>query len=288
MRKPVQFVLIALIVVLGGATAVLYSKYRKTTADYLDTKSAEETARNRYSETIDAIAEIQDSLNAISVGENEMVSKNLQSEQKLSPQQGQEALDRIEVLRSSIARNKQRIEQLEASLKKSGVRVNGLEKMVKNLKADVADKESQVATLTQQVNDLQTQVTGLTTEVAQTQDTLRVRDESLEDRRRELATVYYVVGSKKDLTDAGVVEAKGGVLGMGKTLTPSGYQKEGLFTALDTDQETVVRTNSAKVKVVSAQPTTSYEITTVNGQAELHILDPLAFRKVKQLVIVTA
>src|SRR5262245_47199351 len=159
MRKPVQFVLIALIVVLGGATAVLYSKYRKTTADYLDTKSAEETARNRYSQTIDAIAEIQDSLNAISVGENEMVPKNLQSEQKLSPQQGQEALDRIEVLRSSIARNKQRIEQLEASLKKSGVRVNGLEKMVKNLKADVADKESQVATLTTQVNDLQTQVT---------------------------------------------------------------------------------------------------------------------------------
>jgi chromosome segregation ATPase len=288
MRKPVQFALIALIVVLGGATAVLYSKYRKTTADYLDTKSAEETARNRYAQTIDAIAEIQDSLNAISVGENEMVSKNLQSEQKLSPQQGQEALDRIAVLRSSISRNKERILQLESSLKKSGVRVSGLEKLVKNLKTDVADKETQVAQLTTQVNELQTQVTGLTTEVAQTQDTLRVRDETLEDRRRELATVYYVVGSKKDLTDAGVVEAKGGVLGLGKTLTPSGYQKEGLFTALDTDQETVVRTNSAKVKVVSAQPTTSYEITTVNGQAEIHILDPLAFRKVKQLVIVTA
>jgi len=160
--------------------------------------------------------------------------------------------------------------------------------MVKNLKADVSDKENEIAQLTTQVNDLQTQVTGLSTEVAQTQDTLRVRDESLEDRRRELATVYYVVGSTKDLKEAGVVEAKGGVLGIGKTLTPSGYQKDGLFTAIDTDQETVVRTNAAKVKVVSAQPASSYEVTTVNGQAEIHILDPIAFRKVKQLVIVTA
>src|SRR6185295_492869 len=135
MRKPVQFVLIALIVVLGGATAVLYSKYKKTNADYVDTKAAEETARSRYAQTIDAIAEIQDSLNAISVGENQMVSKDLASEQHLTPQQGQEALDRISLLRAGISRNKERILQLEASLKKSGVRVNGLEKMVKNLKA---------------------------------------------------------------------------------------------------------------------------------------------------------
>jgi len=288
MRKPVQFLLIALVLVLGASTAVLYSKYKNTNTAYVDTKAKEEDVSGRYAQTIDAIAEIQDSLNAISVGENQMVSKDLASEQKLSPQQGQEALDRISLLRAGISRNKARILQLEASLKKSGNKVGGLEKMVKNLKADVSDKESAIAQLTTQVNELQTQVTGLTTEVAQTQDTLRVRDQSLEDRRRELATVYYVVGSKKDLTEAGVVEAKGGVLGIGKTLTPSGYQKEGLFTALDTDQETVVRTNAPKVKVLSAQPASSYEVQVVNGQVELHITDPIAFRKIKQLVIVTA
>ena len=67
-----------------------------------------------------------------------------------------------------------------------------------------------------------------------------------------------------------------------------GKYNDDLFTLLDTDQETVVRTPAAKrVEVLSAQPTSSYELTTVGSQVELHILDPKEFRKVKHLVIMT-
>jgi uncharacterized coiled-coil protein SlyX len=192
------------------------------------------------------------------------------------------------MLRSSISRNKERILQLESSLKKSGNKVAGLQKMVANLKTSVADREAQVAELSNRVDALGTQVAGLTTEVEQNHQTIQAKDESLEQRRRELATVFVAVGDKKTLETQGVLIAKGGLLGIGKTLAPSGATASGAFTPLDTDQETSIPTNAAKAKVVSAQPPSSYELVLVDGKMTLHILDPNEFRKVRQLVIVTA
>ena len=44
---------------------------------------------------------------------------------------------------------------------------------------------------------------------------------------------------------------------------------------------------ATKVEVLSPQPVGSYELRTVDGKVELHILDPVEFRKVKHLVIMT-
>ena len=206
---------------------------------------------------------------------------SLQTERSLSGPNSQEALDRIAAVRASISRSKNRILQLEASLNKSGNKIAGLQKMVANLKQSVEEKEQLVAELSTRVDTLTTQVAGLQTEVQDNQVTI-------EDKRREIATIYYAVGSKKDLTESGVVVAKGGVLGVGKTLKPTGQFNENSFVALDTDQQTVVPISSAKAQVISAQPPSSYELVPVEGKLELRIIDPKEFRKVKQLVIVTA
>jgi len=290
MRKPVSILLAVVILLLAGATTALFMKYRTTNAQYVDMKAAEETARNRYAETINAIAEIQDSLNAISVGETNLKTQNqsLAAERSVSNPNGQEALDRIAQLRASIARSKDRINQLESSLHSNGIKIAGLEKMVKNLKSSVSDKEAQVAALSTQVDSLTTQVNTLATTVQETKDTLTVRDQTIEDRRRELATVYVAVGTKKQLKDQGVLTAKGGVLGVGKTLKPTGTVRDD-FMAVDTDQQTIVPIDAKKAQVVTAQPPGSYELRKLSdGKYELHILDPVQFRKVRSLVIVTA
>jgi hypothetical protein len=190
--------------------------------------------------------------------------------------------------RASFARSKERINQLEASLHTSGIKIAGLEKMVKNLKSSVSDKEAMVAALSTQVDSLTTQVNTLATTVQETHDTLTVRDQTIEDRRRELATVYVAVGTKKQLKEQGVLTAKGGVLGVGKTLKPTGTIRDD-FMAVDTDEQTVVPIDAKKAQVVTPQPPSSYELRKLaDGKFELHILDPKEFRKVRSLVIVTA
>lgn len=289
MNKSAVPVLSVIAVLLAVATGVLFFKYRTTTANYVEMRSAEESSRGRYDQTIMAIAEIQDSLNAISVGDTNvrMLSKE-SAELSLTDPDGKLALDRIALLRASISRNKQRIQQLESSMKKSGIKVAGLERMIANLKQSVTEKQDEVALLTSRVGELQTQVAGLETTVQETQDTVRVKEQAIEEKREALATVYYVVGDKKELTDQGVIEAKGGVLGLGKTILPAATANQTAFTPLDTDEATVIQTNAPKARLVSAQPASSYELVLVDGQMELHILNPEEFRKIKQVVILTA
>jgi uncharacterized small protein (DUF1192 family) len=197
-------------------------------------------------------------------------------------------LDRIAELKAGLERTKVRIVQLDAHLKKNGVHIAGLEHMIVNLKRSVKEKEMAVAELEGRVDSLQTQVTGLAATVQQKDDNIAAQAQTIEDKRRELGTVLYVIGSKKDLTKSGVVTAKGGVLGMGKTLEATGKADDNLFTAIDTDMETTVHIPAEKVQIVSNQPASSYELTKVGKEMELHIIDPKEFRTVKHLVIVTA
>ncbi len=289
MRKPVVIALIAVAVVLAIVAAVLFARYRKVSTEYTNMRLAEETARVGYSEAFNAITEIQDSLNAIAVGDTavQMLSAGAQSELKVTEAVRRQALDRVNLLNASLKRNKEKIRRLEATLRKSGVKVAGLEKMIVTLKQTMMEKEALVSQLTGRVDSLQVSVTGLTSEVQRGQETIRAREQSIEEKQRELATIYYIVGSKKELTTLGFIVAKGGVLGMGKTVEATGRYTESYFTSLNTDEESIIPTSAAKVEVVTAQAPASYELKAVAGLMELHILDAREFRKVKHLVIMT-
>jgi hypothetical protein len=291
MRRPVQVVLIAIIVLLVAASAVLFQNYRKTKANLAETQASEQNVRSNYAEAINSIAEIQDSLNAITVGTGNlrMRPQGLAAEQRTPSRQ--EALESISLLNASIQRTRDKIHQLESNLHKSGVKIAGLQRMITDLKTNLTTRESQVAELTTQVESLHTQVSGLETTVAQAQDTIQAKDQFLEDRRRELATVSYIIGSKRDLKNQGVIVTQGGVLGLGKTPQLSGRYNESLFTNIDTDQETVIHAPADKVdkvKILSGQPATSYTMTLEGNQVAIHIVNPAEFRKFRHLVIMTS
>lgn len=290
MRKYFMPILAAGVLLLGGATLYFYSQYEKSQTSNTSLETASRNTQDQYAQTINAIAEIQDSLNAIALSDRHMPLEpsNLHEERNMGAPSGQEALERIGLLRASIARSKDRIARLENNLKHSGLRVAGLQKMVAGLRASTAEKEQQIALLSAQVDTLHVQVGSLTTQVAEVQDTVRMRESTLADRQRELATVYYVAGDKQSLTRSGVIEARGGLLGIGKTLKPSGRAGDYAFTPLNTDEQTVLQLPTAKAQVISPQPLSSYELRLVNGKMELHILSPQEFRKIRQLVIVTA
>jgi archaellum component FlaC len=290
MRSPVVIALVAVALLLAGATALLYQKYSTTSASFAKLQTDEQEMRGRYGAAIDEIAAIQDSLNAIALGDSAagLVASSLDAEQRLSATQGDAALERIAVIRAGIERTKERIQVLDDQLHKNGVRIAGLQKMIAGLRRDVATKEQQVAVLSGQVDSLTTRVTGLEADVEEKQTTIVAQAENLEQKRREIGTVYVAIGSTRDLKESGIVVANGGLLGLGKTLEPTGRLPEGRYTTVDTDVQTVIPIPAAKARVVSDQPVTSYELRPVGERLELHIIDPAEFRKIRHVVIVTA
>jgi len=128
---------------------------------------------------------------------------------------------------------------------------------------------------------------GDTVELAQIGNNLS-KTTVLTEKQTELATIFYTIGSKKQLKEAGIVESKGGVLGLGKTLKPSGVFVESAYKPLNTDQEMVIQIPAEKAQVLSAQPVSSYVLQPISkDMVELRIVDAKAFRKIKQLVILT-
>jgi len=288
MRKPVGLALIAVLVLALGAGAVLYQRYRETDASLKQTQASEEMVKSNYAEAFNAIAEIQDSLNAITGGASRLTSGSLSAEQRPTEPNRRQALESIALLNASIARTKDRIGKLEGNLHKSGVKIAGMQKLIDNLKQNVVEKQTQVADLTTQVESLKTTVTGLETTVQENQQTIAANNQTIEEKTHELGTINYVIGTKKELENSGLIVAKGGVLGVGKTIQLSGNYNDSVFTPVDTDQETTIKIPAAKIQVLSPQATSSYELTVVGNETELHILDPKEFRKVKHLVIMTA
>jgi peptidoglycan hydrolase CwlO-like protein len=278
MRKSVVVVLAAISVLLLGAAAVSYSKYKKSAADYAQATADQESMRQRYDQAVSEIVMIQDSLNAIVLGEDAAVSV----QRDVEGQPGtlhDNVLTRIATLKGAIERTKGRIEELDARLKKNGVKIAGLQRMIAGLRKSATERESRIAELTGQVDTLKVQVVGLNTEI-------ETQQADLTAKQHELATIFYTMGTKKELTKAGVVASNGGVLGFGKTLKPSGTFNETSFTPLDTDQENVIRIPAEKARVLSAQPVSSYTLTPISkDMMELRIVDAKEFRKIKHLVI---
>jgi predicted RNase H-like nuclease (RuvC/YqgF family) len=273
MRNSTKFALAALFILCVGAGAILFQKYRESSTALASLKTQDDQTREQYASAISSIASIQDSLNSIVLGDqaaHTMVS-SYDTEHQMMESRGDRVLARIGVLRAGIERSKARIEELDRNLKKSGMKIDGLEQMIASLKRTVEKKEVMIQQLAVQVDSLHTQVNGLTADN--------------ESKRQELSTVFVMIGSKKDLTTAGVVVAKGGVLGIGKTLKPSGNVDESLCTAVDTDQQTAVDIPAKKAQVLSSQAASSYILEPDGDHVVLRILDPKEFRKIRHVVI---
>jgi len=275
MLNPLKVVLIAGLVLFAGVSAMLFQKYHQSQTAMANLQSEDEATRGRYAEAIGSIAAIQDSLNSIVLGDEnvKLTPSGYQTEHNLSRSEGDQVLDRISELRAGIERSKARIEELDRNLKKSGMKIEGLEQMLASLRKTVAKKEEMIAQLTTQVDSLHTEVNGLTA--------------SVEEQRQELGTIYVVMGTKKELTNSGAAVATGGVLGLGKTLKASGHVDEAAATTMDTDQQITLEIPAKKAQVLTPQPPSSYQLEPLGDHIVLRILDPKEFRKVRQLVIVT-
>ena len=288
MRRSIGFALAFVSLLLLGATIVSYSKYKKSVAEYQQVTAQEESTRVHYDRAVNEIVVIQDSLNAIVMGPNaaSLAPDRYQLELQGPATLHDESLARIAMLKSAIERTKKRIEELDAKLKKNGVRMAGLESMIVGLRKSVTEKEERIAELSTQVDTLGVRVAGLTTQVEAQRQDIDTKQAEIARKREEIATVFYAMGTKSELTNAGIVASKGGVLGLGKTLKPSGAANPAAFTPLDTDQETVIRVPAAKVQVLSAQNVASYVLQPVGeNMVEIRIVNPEEFRKVKQVII---
>jgi predicted RNase H-like nuclease (RuvC/YqgF family) len=287
-KKPVLISLFAVVVL--GMAAWVYTLSREkqmVEGQYVSAVATGDSLRTNFDLALSSIAEIQDSLTAILPTESQVMTMSEDVERSpLTASRKDQVLRSISDLQGSIERSKEMIRALEQRLEERDVQVANLERVITGLKRTVADREQMIASLNERVGSLEVEVVGLKEDVAEGQATIRTQEQTIEEKRREISTVYYVVDSNKNLKEAGVVKNSGGVIGIGKTPKLTGEFPRQVFDPIDTDTSRTILIAGDDPKVLSGQSATSYQIVPVaEDRSELRITNPEEFRKVRYLVI---
>jgi uncharacterized coiled-coil protein SlyX len=223
-------------------------------------------------------------------------SINMQEQMLFAPGQGDNANRRVEIrnnlsaLKARLAANRQLINELEKKVKNSDGNNAVLNKTIAQLKKHIASQEQRIAELESQLADANQQISNLNTQVAETQEQLTnetaAKEEAQQevvDTKNELNTVYYAIGTNKELKKQGLLDKK--FLGSTKVL------KEGFnasyFTKADKRNLSVIPTSGKKLKVWTNMPSGSYEIVDeANGTQSLHITNAAQFWSMTSYLVI--
>lgn len=193
------------------------------------------------------------------------------------------AIDRL------LQENKSKIASLQrsaAQLRKANLRIDGLEKMIGDLNQQLADKTSEVAQLRENLAQMGIQVENLTEEVAEQKSEVENLSSEKVELQNQLNTVYYIVGSEKELRDAQIINKQGFI---GRTLTVGKTANLDSFTVADSRLLTEIPVGHKKATVVSSHPEDSYELVLGADKCveKLLITDPARFWESSKILIVS-
>ncbi|MDE5968330.1 MAG: hypothetical protein K2G64_04405 [Muribaculaceae bacterium] len=268
------------------AAAVVMTSCGGGNGEIASVKDSEEKDATR--DSLEQMLADQDSVLVLMNELSDAMNSIKQMEGIISQEGGSETTNRRQQLRNdmaaiqlSIEQNRQKLAQLEARLAHSNSNNQNLKRAIVSLKSQLADQQSIIASLKNDLASANIYIDELT----QTKDSLittnetitRERDETIAtnyELNNQLNLVYYVIGSKKELKNHKIIET--GFMRKSK-ISPSDYEID-YFTAADKRSLTTLPLHSKKAKVMSEQPTDTYEITTdASGMKVLNITNPDRF-----------
>lgn len=166
-------------------------------------------------------------------------------------------------IKARLAANKQLLEQMEAKLKSSGNENGVLSKTITTLKDRISQQDSRIAQLESDLATAKVQIDTLTNKVSAAEEQARVEAAAKEAAQAATEavenaanTVYYAIGTNKELKKNGLLEKKF----LGQTKVLKGEFNESYFTKADKRNLSTIPTGSKKVKIWTNMPENSYTI----------------------------
>lgn len=287
MKKQLNFVIV-LVAVLFALTSCVSKQVATDAQNQRDSLALIVSAKDSLINNVFAdLNTISENLAAIKSRENLITVSTSGNEGARRPVD--EINNDISAIDNLLKENKQKIESLQhaaAQLRKANLRISSLEKMIADLNTQLGERTAEVQDLREQLAQMGVKVNQLSTEVAnQTQkaETLSGEKTQLEN---QMNTVYYIVGSEKELRDAQIINKQGFI---GRTLTVNKNSKFDSFTKGDSRLLTEIPVGHKKATVVTNHPQGSYELV-IDGSkvvTKLLITDPTHFWESSKMLIIS-
>ncbi len=238
--------------------------------------------------------EIMATLDSIKVVE-ELVTVQQAQQREMSYSQKQKIIEDINLLNELLQKNKEQVASLQKKLNNSNYRIGKLnamvaelEQMVGNLEKQVKVKDTEIARLSLDVQNLSKDVVQLNEKISAIESESQEKTNTIESQTRELNQAFYVVGSREELKDSGVIERTGGFLGIGKSSEIKKDFSKDMFTEIDLRDLEIVPLNVKKAEVISVHPAGSFHISGEKTADTLYIDNKTQFWSVSRYLVVVA
>lgn len=185
----------------------------------------------------------------------------------------------IMLIDQMMAENKEKLEALRSKVKKGDKKMAELEKMIANMQQLIDEKDQEIASLKAQLESLNIELENLSASYDKLALENASNKETIAKQTEELNTVYYAIGTFKELVDNKVLD-KGGAFAVKAGAKLSSDVNINYFTKADLRTLNEIKIGAKKVTLKSSHPQDSYKLETVNGKVEkLIITDAQKFWK---------
>jgi small-conductance mechanosensitive channel len=197
-------------------------------------------------------------------------------------------MEEIIMINNIIEENKKRISQLKNQLKKSDVNIASLQDNIKLLTQRIEEKEREIA-------DLKEKLVKANFKIEQLNATVDTLEEANAEKSKvisqqdllisEMNTVWYVIGTKKELQDKEIIDKSGGLFSgdmkMNDMINPDD------FTTADIRKITRINFETKKAELATVHPAGSYKFIQEDELVKgIEILNPSEFWKSSRFLVV--
>ncbi len=229
---------------------------------------------------VKTINEVQDNLDSIKAAEKILSVNTFGSETKKN------IVADIRSINVQLLKYHREIYSLEKKLKLVDSQNKEIQKMEKHMAQELAEKDSAIAVLQgtlAKMND------SLITVVQQFNDSMVVinkQNGKIAEMTAEMNTVYYAVGTKKELKKHNVLSKDGGFIGIGRSSEVKKNFNTEYFAKEDMTQLKTIPLHSRFEELLTSHPSSSYSITDNHKSDTLTIKFPALFWSVSKYLVV--
>jgi hypothetical protein len=249
---------------------------------------AAEQKDSLMNELFTAINDIERNLADITAREK-LITDAPTDEKRMNEDVREKIMDEIILINNIMEENKKRLASLKEQLKKSDAKIVALQETIQILTKKIEEKELELAALKDELVRLNFTISALNSTV----DTLREQTASQtkiisqqDALIGEMNTIWYVIGTKKELTEKGIIEKAGGLFGgdmvMSEMINPD------YFTTRDMRHITTINFATKKgAELVTVHSEGTYQFITENEVIKgLEIVNPDEFWKSSRFLVI--
>lgn len=187
----------------------------------------------------------------------------------------------LSAIKERLAKNHALLDQMEKKMKASGNQNAILTKTIEQMKVRLEEQDNHIVNLENQLAVAKDSIANLNELVAATEQQVEIQTEAknaafnaYNEADAKLNTVYYAMGTNKELKENGLLEKKF----LGQTKVLKGDVNENYFTKADKRTLTSIPTGAKKIKIWTNMPAGSYEeVKNEDNTITLNITNPQEF-----------